>query len=108
MSSAYGIIVTMKAKEGKVDDLIEYCKHHFVRQFDGREPKATHASLIMPTPDAPNTVRLFEQWADTDGLENHRSPDNVNTQLFIKNVPPMLDGEMEVSEAPMVHYSLKE
>jgi len=72
--------------------------------MDGILVVAAHGSVFFVW----NLAIFSLQWADTDGLENHRSPDNVNTQLFIKNVPPMLDGEMEVSEAPMVHYSLKE
>jgi len=61
MAERYGIIVTLKAKEGKIDELLEVSKGHFVRQLDGREPNATCASIIAPLPDDPNTVRFFEQ-----------------------------------------------
>ena len=61
MADRYGIVVVLKAKEGKIDELIELGKGHFVRQHDGREPGATCASIIMPLPDEPNTVRFFEQ-----------------------------------------------
>ena len=61
MTERYGIIVTLKAKEGKMEELLEISKGHFVRQHDGREPNATCASIVMPLPDEPNTVRFFEQ-----------------------------------------------
>ena len=61
MADRYGIIVTLKAKEGKIGELLEIAKGHFVRQLDGREPNATCASIITPLPDDPNTVRFFEQ-----------------------------------------------
>ena len=61
MADRYGLVVTLKAKEGKTDELLEIAKGHFMRQHDGREPGATCASIIMPLPDDPNTVRFFEQ-----------------------------------------------
>ena len=61
MTERYGIVATLKAKEGKIDELLEIAKGHFTRQHDGQEPNATCASIIMPLPDEPNTVRFFEQ-----------------------------------------------
>ena len=61
MSGAHGIVVTLTIKEGKMPDLLDLAKGHFVRQLDGREPNATCATIIMPSPDAPNVIRFFEQ-----------------------------------------------
>ena len=61
MADRYGIVVTLKAKEGKIDELIAIAKGHFVRQHDGREPNATCASIVLPLPGEPNTLRFFEQ-----------------------------------------------
>ena len=61
MSDAYGIVVTLKIKEGKMPDLLDIAKGHFTRQLDGREPNATLATIVMPLPDEPNTIRFFEQ-----------------------------------------------
>ena len=61
MADRHGILVTIKVKEGMMTEFLEVSKAHFVRQHDGREANATCASIIMPLPDDPNTIRYFEQ-----------------------------------------------
>ena len=104
MAERYGIIATIKAKEGKIDELIEICKDHFVRQLDGREPNATLASIVMPLPDDPNTVRLFEQWVTKEDYELHSKP-NENLQVFLDMVGPILAEAPVIIKAPMMHYA---
>ncbi len=103
MADRYGIFVTLKAKEGKIDELIAIAKGHFVRQHDGREPKATCASIVMPLPGEPNTVRFFEQWQDQDSYKLHSAP-NENLQVFLDQAGPILDGAPTLIAAPMIHY----
>eukprot|EP00536_Pseudo-nitzschia_multiseries_P015591 jgi/Psemu1/312306/fgenesh1_kg.917_\ len=104
MSSKHGIVVTMVAKEGKVEELIKFCQEHLVRQHDGREELANCASIFLPNPSEPNTVRLFEQWDSLAGIQHHRSAGNANTQLFMETVPPLLACDMAVIEASTLHY----
>jgi quinol monooxygenase YgiN len=104
MAERYGIIATFKAKEGKIDELIEICKDHFVRQLDGREPNAALATIIMPLPDDSNTVRLFEQWLTKDDYELHSKP-NENLQVCLDKVEPIVAEAPVIIEAPMMHYA---
>mmetsp|Transcript_19927 Transcript_19927/g.28902 ORF Transcript_19927/g.28902 Transcript_19927/m.28902 type:complete len:158 (-) Transcript_19927:173-646(-) len=100
----YGIIVTLKSKEGKMEELLELSKGHFLRQHDGREPNATLASIVMPLPDDPNTVRFFEQWVSKEDYELHSKP-NENLQFFFDNAGPLLDDAPVIVEAPMIHFT---
>ena len=61
MADRHGILVTIKVKEGMMTEFLEVSKAHFVRQHDGREANATCASIILPLPGEPNTIRFFEQ-----------------------------------------------
>mmetsp|Transcript_18127 Transcript_18127/g.17503 ORF Transcript_18127/g.17503 Transcript_18127/m.17503 type:complete len:113 (-) Transcript_18127:482-820(-) len=99
----YGIFVTLKVKEGKMDEFLELSKSHFVRQLDGREPNATCASILIPTPGEPNIVRFFEQWETKEDYELHKSHENLN--FFFAKAALVLDGDPEIVETAMLHYS---
>mmetsp|Transcript_83855 Transcript_83855/g.237839 ORF Transcript_83855/g.237839 Transcript_83855/m.237839 type:complete len:112 (+) Transcript_83855:78-413(+) len=99
----YGIFVTLTAKEGKMEELIEIAEGHFVRQHDGREPNATCASILRPTPSEPNTLRFFEQWLAKGDYEAHKQCENL--QVFLGAAGPLLDGEPQIIETGMQHYS---
>uniref|UniRef100_A0A7S4V5A3 ABM domain-containing protein n=1 Tax=Ditylum brightwellii TaxID=49249 RepID=A0A7S4V5A3_9STRA len=103
MAERYGIIVTLKVKEGKMEELLELSKGHFLRQHDGREPNATLASIVMPLPDDPNTIRYFEQWVSKEDYELHSNHENL--QFFFGKAGPLLDGAPVIVEAPMIHYA---
>merc|ERR1740124_438907 len=103
MTDRYGIVVTLKIKEGKMDELLEIAKGHFVRQHDGREPNATCASIIMPSPDDPNTVRFYEQWTNKESYDLHSKP-NENLKVFFDAAGALLDGDPVIVEAPMIHF----
>lgn len=98
---------TLRAKEGKIDELIAFSKQHFVHQLDGREPKAYCATLVMPTPEEPNTIRLVEQWDDAEGLDYHRSTSLMET--WKATVLPLLVEpiDFELVTAPMIFYAKK-
>mmetsp|Transcript_4254 Transcript_4254/g.11025 ORF Transcript_4254/g.11025 Transcript_4254/m.11025 type:complete len:106 (+) Transcript_4254:94-411(+) len=104
MADRYGIIVTLKVKEGKMEEFLELSKGHFLRQHDGREPNATCASIVMPLPDEPNTVRFFEQWVDEESYNLHSAP-NENLQTFFEKASPLFDGAPVLIKSPMIHYS---
>mmetsp|Transcript_6632 Transcript_6632/g.14124 ORF Transcript_6632/g.14124 Transcript_6632/m.14124 type:complete len:106 (-) Transcript_6632:1470-1787(-) len=103
MADRYGLVVTLKAKEGKINELLEIAKGHFMRQHDGREPGATCASIVMPLPDEPNTVRFFEQWTDKESYDLHSAP-NENLQVFLEAAGSILDGAPVIVHSPMLHY----
>lgn len=101
--SRYGIFVTLKAKDGKMGELLELSKGHFARQLDGREPNATCASILVPTPEEPNTIRYFEQWKAKGDYDSHKLHENL--KVFFDSAIPLLDGDPELIETPMLHYS---
>lgn len=105
-STRYGILLELKSKDGKMDELLEMSKEHFNRQLDGREPNATCASILLPTTENPNTVSFWEQWTSKEDYDLHANPPNENLLHFFGIATPLLDGPPSLVECPMEHFEL--
>ena len=89
-----GIICTLMAKdEASVPALKAALRAHFARQMAG-EPGARRAAVLGPSPEAPTTVKLVEQWGVAADYEKHKQMPYM--AILGADLGPLLGGPPQV------------
>lgn len=102
MTTAYGIVVLGKVKEGKYSEFRAVADGHFSRQLDGREPGATCAAILEPPEDEPESWCFFEQWQTEAEYDAHTKTENL--KLFMNLTGDFMDGGPTIIKTSMKHY----